>query len=92
MEQNCLKTRTKTSIDSHLSAIRGEILERERGKEKKRERERKIVLGYYTGYLSTIVKIKREIKRKRDRGKKRERERERRERDCVREIETEREI
>ena len=35
-----------------LSAIRGELLEREkdreRVKEKKREREKEIVLGYYT--------------------------------------------
>ena len=31
-----------------LSVIRGELFERQREKDKKREKEREIVLGYYT--------------------------------------------
>ena len=45
-----------------LSAIRGELL----------EREKEIVLGY-TGYQLSIVKIKRERRRERERERERER-------------------
>ena len=55
-----------------LSAIIGELLEREREREKEgesleRERERDSFRILYTGYPLSIVKIKREIDRERER-------------------------
>ena len=46
-----------------LGAIRGKLLEREREKKKKEGDSFGIL---YTGYLLSIVKIKREIQRKRE--------------------------
>ena len=61
-----------------LSALREELLERERGREKqkdrKRKRERDSFGILYTGYLLSIVKIKREIERDKEES---ERERKR---------------
>ena len=67
-----------------INTIRGEFLERER------ERDSFGIL--YTGYLLSIVKIKRKVERERDREGKREREREReRKREKERDREKERE-
>ena len=55
------------------------------------ERERDSFGILYTGYLLSIVKIKREIERDRERGRKRERKEREREREREREKEGERE-
>jgi hypothetical protein len=64
-----------------LSAITGELLKREREREKKRERERDSFGILYTGYLLSIVNIKREIERERKREIEQKRERKERERE-----------
>ena len=57
-----------------LRAIRVELLERER------EKEREIVFRIlYTGYLLSIIKIKKEIESEREREREREKEKEREE-------------
>ena len=50
-----------------LSGIRGELLEGERERDKKREKDGEIVLGYYTRVTYYPKKIKRERERERER-------------------------
>ena len=61
----------KKSIAFALSAIRGELLESEREKERDKERYSFGILK--TGYLLSMLKIMREIEREKEREKERER-------------------
>ena len=61
IRRSLLKNKDETVHRFALSALRGELLERER--EKDRERESIGIL--FTGYLLSIVKIEREIERER---------------------------
>ena len=63
IRRSLLKNKDETVHRFALSALRGELLERER--EKDRERESIGIL--FTGYLLSIVKIEREIERERKR-------------------------